>query len=139
MKKFAIALALVATMFSAAPKAEAFGIVNIIATGRLDYVGMPRTQADMILTVACIALLPLCILDEQAGGNTVSAQYLLENGYSADQVAAIVEGQNALTSHLEKNGLQITREGNMSKEELASFVLSVPGTNAEFANFMINN
>lgn len=140
MKKLILTAACVATMFSAVstPNAHAFGIVNLVSTGSLDYVGTPQTHEDMMLTVACIALLPLCILDEESADG-VDASALIDSGYEVEEVEAIVVGQEALSAFLVENDKKMDMSIESTDAEKAETLSVVPGMTTEFINFAIDN
>jgi len=141
MKKLAIALALVATVSAAPKKAQAFGLVNILATGSLDYVGAPQTFGDLALTTLCLVFLPVCLLDETAPANVsgFSQQDLLDNGYSLAEIASLQQGQVAFTGWLKAENKALVRDGNMPKEELVSLMSSIEGMTPEYIGFVLEN
>lgn len=132
MKKFVLAFALIASL--TAPQAHAFGVLTGFA-----FVGTPSSDADWSATVLCVALLPLCILDEKTESYSFSKQDLVDNGYSAAAVDAIVNGQNALAAHLAASNSAITAEGSMTKADVVSFISTVKGVTPEYVKFVNEN
>jgi len=132
MKKFVLSFALAASLV--APQAHAFGIL----TG-FRYVGTPSSDADWAATFLCVALLPLCVLDEKTEAYSWSKQDLIDNGYSEARVEAIVSGQNALAAHMAANNSAITKEGSMSKAEVVNFISTVKGVTPEYVQFVNEN
>lgn len=133
MKKVILSLALAASLV--APQAHAFGIL----TG-FRYVGTPRTSEDVAATFLCLALLPLCLLDEKTDETySWSKQDLIDNGYSEARVEAIVNGQDALAAYLAANNSAITTEGSMSKAEIVNFISTVKGVTSEYVQFVNEN
>lgn len=122
-----------------APKANAFGLINLAVDGRLDYVGTPTTMQDFVLTAMCIALLPFCILDGQSAAGHVTVADLRNNGYSEAEINSIMAGQNAVVSYLQTNKLAVQKSGSMNSVELAAFISQVPGVTPAYVNFVVNN
>lgn len=141
MKKFALALALCTSMTIAPSKAHAFGIVNLLSTGSLDYVGTPQTFGDIMLTTLCIVFLPVCLLDETAPASAqgFTAQDLMDNGYSQAEIAKIQKGQAAFGAWLKAENKALVREGNMDKGELVSLMSSIKGVTPEYISFVLEN
>lgn len=132
MKTQILAAAMALTMgVSAIPqKSQAFGIVNLMSTGRLDYVGVPRTYNDMVLTTICIALLPFCILQDGTGANEVlSYENLLANGYTISEAKQVLAGHNEVVERVVAAGASADQK---------AIIADVAAYNAMFADFVSN-
>ncbi|MNJ98429.1 hypothetical protein D3C87_161950 [compost metagenome] len=107
MKKAILGLAMAAIMgVTAVPQqSQAFGIINIIATGRLDFVGHPSSYNDILATTVCILLLPFCILqDGTQAQDVMTAENLLANGYTATEAQEILAGHREVSSSVAAQG-----------------------------------
>ena len=142
MRKSLVSCALVAGLLATipTPKAHAFGIIDLLGSGRLNYVGQPQDPGEFAATVLCVILLPLCILEESdEGTGLLATDSLLDSGYDASEAAAIIEGQNAVVGYLKKNDLGVTPDGAMTVEELVARFSAMPGVTPEYLDFVVQN
>lgn len=131
MKKLLIATALTAVTATTAlvpQKSQAFGVVNLIVTGNLDYVGVPRTYQDMLMTTLCIVLLPICILEDGAKAQeTMTHANLVANGFSESEAQNILSGHQAVVSSLSKSS---------TSEDIQRAISEVASVNADYNEFV---
>lgn len=134
MKMTLAALALALSVTMTGPQANAFAIIRGAATGDWG-VGRPDTGREILAAVLCIALLPICLLEEETGGQ-VSKESLLENGYTQEEAMRIMDGQTALVHYLKANNLSIRRQGDLTKDQLIEFIRQISGVTPEYEQFV---
>src|SRR3989338_7641948 len=59
------------------------------------------------LWVVCVVILPICILDQQAEGNTITKQDLLDNGYTEEEAELYFANQTKVLEELVNSNQKI--------------------------------
>jgi hypothetical protein len=87
-----------------------------------------------------IILLPVVVLDEKspsAGTPSVTTQDLLNNGYTADQVANIQKDQATMVTQLQAQGLKMVVEPNSTFSQIQTALQQkFPGVSNDYVQFV---
>jgi hypothetical protein len=140
--KKTIILALIATLCSVAPAAPKANAVLLVSAATL-YGGLdnfsPRYFGSDLWAdgaILCVLLLPVCLLDEKSGSQTMTSADLAANGYSSEQIKEIDQDQAKLQAALKAQKLSIKLEAHDTaitvKEKLEPLVPEISDTYVSF-------
>jgi hypothetical protein len=131
MYTVALALALTLGLQAFQPReAKAVLLVEAASGGYIDF-NVPEI-------VLCVVALPICLLDQKAApASAYSRQDLLDNGYSADQVALIEHDQTVVMTALQAKHEQMVVQRNDTRMTLARALRGIdPHVSEEYIGFV---